>query len=174
LHQENADGLDVVLHGVNRSGTEYKCVQSGGIFDGPSDLASVAAIATWKVNAVRVPLNEACWLGINGAPAVFAGDNYKEAIASYVRKPAVQHRADSRAALGRAKPITIIWPSWPRRPSRSERMTNAMRTLGIVGLSAVGCTASGPPAPAAPPLAASAPSAASVPAPAAHERTLQA
>ncbi|MBN1608225.1 MAG: cellulase family glycosylhydrolase [Polyangiaceae bacterium] len=83
---QNADGLDVVLHGVNRSGTEYKCVQSGGIFDGPSDLASVAAIANWKVNAVRVPLNEACWLGINGAPAVFAGDNYKQAIVQYVDK----------------------------------------------------------------------------------------
>jgi hypothetical protein len=35
----NADGLDGVLHGANRSGTEYPCVESGGIFDGPSDLA---------------------------------------------------------------------------------------------------------------------------------------
>jgi hypothetical protein len=83
---QNADGLDVVLHGVNRSGTEYMCIQSRGVFDGPSDLASVAAIATWKVNAVRVPLNESCWLGINGAPAALAGDNYKQAIAGYVKK----------------------------------------------------------------------------------------
>ncbi len=82
---KNADGLDVVLHGVNRSGTEYRCVQAGGIFDGPSDLASIAAMAAWKINAVRVPLNEACWLGINGVPAVFAGDNYKQAIIGYVQ-----------------------------------------------------------------------------------------
>src|SRR5262252_10818953 len=65
-HIENADGATVVLRGVNRSGTEYQCVHGAGIFDGPASTASIAAIASWKVNAVRVPLNEACWLQING------------------------------------------------------------------------------------------------------------
>jgi endoglucanase len=80
----NAQGLPVVLHGVNRSGTEYKCVNGSGIFDGPSNEASVQAIASWKANAVRIPLNESCWLAINGAPSAFSGDNYKNAIKSYV------------------------------------------------------------------------------------------
>jgi hypothetical protein len=29
------------------------------------------------INAVRVPLNEDCWLGINGAPAAYSGVNYQ-------------------------------------------------------------------------------------------------
>jgi endoglucanase len=80
---QDSAGNPVVLHGVNRSGTEYKCVQSGQIFDGPSDSPSVAAIASWpNVNAVRVPLNESCWLGINGAQV--SPQAYVSAIQSYV------------------------------------------------------------------------------------------
>ena len=29
-------GQQVKLHGVNRSGTEYACIQGWGIFDGPN------------------------------------------------------------------------------------------------------------------------------------------
>jgi hypothetical protein len=85
-HLEDANGKVVILHGVNRSGTEYRCVQGTTIFDGPSDEPSVRAIASWKVNAVRVPLNEACWLGLtdNGANAESSGDVYKTAIRDYV------------------------------------------------------------------------------------------
>ena len=58
-----ASGQQVVLRGVDRSGTEYECVQGHGIFDGPSDQASVSAMRSRGINAVRVPLNEACWNG---------------------------------------------------------------------------------------------------------------
>ena len=80
------DGNDTVvhLHGINRSGTEYACVQGWGIFDGPNDAASVQAMATWNVNVVRVPLNEDCWLNINGIDQQYAGKNYINAIVSYV------------------------------------------------------------------------------------------
>jgi len=81
----NAQGQAVVLHGVNRSGTEYACIQGWGIFDGPADAASVQAIQSWHVNAVRVPLNEDCWLGINGVLPQFSGANYQRAIINYVR-----------------------------------------------------------------------------------------
>ena len=77
-------GAIVHLHGVNRSGTEYACIQDFGIFDGPNDDASVAAIASWHSNIVRVPLNEDCWLGINGVDPQYAGANYQSAIAAYV------------------------------------------------------------------------------------------
>jgi Cellulase (glycosyl hydrolase family 5) len=59
----------LTYHGVNRSGAEYQCTRSAGsTFDGPSDQASINAMLTWKINIVRVPLNEDCWLGINGEP----------------------------------------------------------------------------------------------------------
>lgn len=82
---QDALGKVVALHGVNRSGSEYACVHDQGIFDGPADGPSVQAIASWPhVNAVRVPLNESCWLGINGAPAQYSGAAYKQAIVAYV------------------------------------------------------------------------------------------
>jgi hypothetical protein len=69
---------------VNRSGTESACQQGNGIFQGPSDAASIAAIKNWDANAVRVPLNESCWLGINGVPAQYSGAAYREAIVGFV------------------------------------------------------------------------------------------
>jgi len=82
-------GHTLRLLGVDRSGTEYMCTSGGGIFDGPSDPASVAAIASWHVNAVRIPLNEDCWLDHRAAldpynPA-FTGANYRDAIVNYVK-----------------------------------------------------------------------------------------
>jgi len=75
----------VRFHGVNRSGTEYACIQGWGIFDGPSDTKSVKAIASWHVNAVRIPINEQCWLGINGVKREYGGAKYRAAIVNYVR-----------------------------------------------------------------------------------------
>ncbi|HET7457455.1 MAG TPA: cellulase family glycosylhydrolase [Gemmatimonadaceae bacterium] len=79
-----ASGTAIQLRGVDHSGTEYACIQGWGMFDGPHDGASVAAIAGWRANAVRVPLNESCWLGINGVKAEYAGANYQRAIVDYV------------------------------------------------------------------------------------------
>ena len=63
-------GQDVPAAGVNRSGGEFACVQGKGIWDGPVDQASVDAMKAWNIHAVRVPLNEECWLGdhVTGAP----------------------------------------------------------------------------------------------------------
>ena len=82
----DADGRTVVLRGVDRSGTEYMCAEDAGIFDGPVDLGSVVAMRGWHANAVRLPLNEHCWLGIDdGAPTpLLIGEAYRQAIAGYV------------------------------------------------------------------------------------------
>ena len=80
----DASGTQVVLHGVDRSGTEYACVQGNGIFDGPSDQASITAMKNVGVNAVRVPLNEACWNGESYVNSAYAGANYQAAIEAYV------------------------------------------------------------------------------------------
>src|SRR4051812_19114228 len=82
----DGDGRTVVLRGVDRSGPEYMCAQDEGIFDGPVDLASVLALRGWRANAIRLPLNEHCWLGVDdGAPTPqLVGETYRQAIASYV------------------------------------------------------------------------------------------
>ena len=62
-------GATVRLKGVGYMGTEYECVsESGRIFSGPADAKIITAWKSWGINAVRLPMNEDCWLGINGAP----------------------------------------------------------------------------------------------------------
>ncbi|WP_329112537.1 cellulase family glycosylhydrolase [Streptomyces sp. NBC_01353] len=72
------------LLGVNRSGGEFMCVQGHGIFDGPVDDASVRAIADWKANTVRIPLNEECWLGLDNIKPEYRGTNYINAVKGLV------------------------------------------------------------------------------------------
>ena len=43
----NAGGTPVVLHGVNRSGGEFACVQGTGLWSGPMDQASITAMKSW-------------------------------------------------------------------------------------------------------------------------------
>jgi endoglucanase len=80
----DAAGRAVRLRGVDRSGAEYACAQGWGMFDGPVDSAAVAAIASWHATALRVPLNETCWLGINGVSPTYSGAAYHQAIAGFV------------------------------------------------------------------------------------------
>ncbi len=82
----DSSGQPIKILGVNRSGTEYPCVHGWGIFGSPSDEAALASVATWKGNAVRVPLNESCWLGINGVSERWGGVNYRTAIKDYVTR----------------------------------------------------------------------------------------
>jgi hypothetical protein len=81
-HILNGQNQVVTLHGVDKSGSEYECLSGAGVFDGPSDAASVATLQTWNINIVRLPINEDCWLGINGV--VTGGTAYQTAIVNYV------------------------------------------------------------------------------------------
>ena len=87
-------GHPVLLHGVDISGTEFSCAQGGksgsrgwSIFGGqPEDTpATIAAMQKWHINVVRVPLNEDCWLGINGINPIYGGASYRAAIGKFVR-----------------------------------------------------------------------------------------
>jgi endoglucanase len=82
----DASGQPVLLHGVNYSGSESSCVAGSGIFAGPSNQAMVDAIASWHANSVRLPLNEDCWLGINGVSPALGGASYREAIRGFVAR----------------------------------------------------------------------------------------
>jgi endoglucanase len=84
----NARGQAVQLTGFNNSGAEYACEEGWGIFDTPSTnvtQAMVTAMKTWTgANAVRLPVNEQCWLGLPGIPAAYSGKDYRRAIERYV------------------------------------------------------------------------------------------
>lgn len=85
-------GKTVRLIGVDRSGSEYSCSGDDGaggfgygFFQGPVDNRAVKAMKTWRVNAVAIPLNEACWLGgYGGLKPQFSGEPYRRAIEGYV------------------------------------------------------------------------------------------
>jgi hypothetical protein len=64
----NGQNKVIRLLGFDASNTESQCVHSGHSVAGgnPLNAAEAEDIASWKANAVRVPLNENCWLGLNG------------------------------------------------------------------------------------------------------------
>lgn len=79
----NEDDQVVQLRGVNRDSGEYMCLNAGTtVFRGPTNQASVDAKKAWGINVVRLPFNESCALGINGAP--FGGSAYRAAYKAYV------------------------------------------------------------------------------------------
>src|SRR3954447_25557502 len=81
------DGAPVVLKGVNRSGTQYACTTGPNAFDGPTDDGAIAAMRSWGITAVRVSLNEQCWLGLNGLPfGGVAADEHRRAIVDFVQR----------------------------------------------------------------------------------------
>ncbi|GHE05548.1 cellulose binding domain-containing protein [Streptomyces alanosinicus] len=82
----DAAGTTRRLLGVNRSGGEFMCVQGRGIWDGPVDDAAIKAIADWKANAVRIPLNEECWLGLSDIRPEYGGTHYIDAVKDLVAR----------------------------------------------------------------------------------------
>jgi endoglucanase len=78
-------GETIQLRGVNVSSSEYACAENFGYDNGEYTDATAAAIAAWGANAVRIPLNEDCWLNTNlpaGDP--YGGDGYQHEIESFV------------------------------------------------------------------------------------------
>jgi hypothetical protein len=76
-----AAGATYRLLGVNRASAEFACVQGKGMWDSPTpDQATVDAMKTWNIHAVRIPLNEDCWLGTFGTPS---GATYQQEVRNY-------------------------------------------------------------------------------------------
>jgi hypothetical protein len=85
----NSSGQPVRLVGVDRSSAEYSCLSGGttNVFDDPNNLSDIPAILSWGINVVRIPLNEDCWLGINGEPvASYTYTFYQQTIEAYVNQ----------------------------------------------------------------------------------------
>jgi Cellulase (glycosyl hydrolase family 5)/Bacterial Ig-like domain (group 3) len=81
----DSEGRSIRLLGVNFSGAEYSCIQDRGIWSAPTDQSAIEAMAAWHIDVVRIPLNEDCWLGIDGAPAEYSGAVYRQAIHEFVQ-----------------------------------------------------------------------------------------
>ncbi len=84
-------GAAIRLRGFNHSGAEYSCIEGNGFFDtddGQAPGASVVrAMRRWHgANAVRVPLNEQCWLGLPAAPSAYAGEKYRASVRKFVQR----------------------------------------------------------------------------------------
>ncbi|HVU49121.1 MAG TPA: cellulase family glycosylhydrolase, partial [Polyangia bacterium] len=82
----DAAGKPVRLLGINRAGSEYMCATATvkSVFDGPTDDPNIAAMLTWHINTVRLPLNESCWLGLAGTDSDVGGDFYQTLMKDYV------------------------------------------------------------------------------------------
>lgn len=112
LYDSNNNVL--VLRGVNRSGSEYACIQGWGIFDGPNvtnDDGQVALMKNWGVNSVNIGINEDCWLGINGAPAAYSGINYINAI---------KHEVATLESNGITPIISYFWGAAGTTPATGQ------------------------------------------------------
>ena len=105
-------GNTVRLLGVNRSGTQYACVSGHGVFDGPVDAPAVDAMRSWEITAVRVSLNEQCWLGINGLPKGYSNTVYQRAIAEYV---------DRLTGLGLIVVVDLHWNAPGARRAQDQQ-----------------------------------------------------
>lgn len=74
------------LRPLARSGAESRCVHGQGIWDGPVDTDAVAGLVARGVQAVYIPLNEACWLGLPYVDARYGGEPYRQEVAAYVER----------------------------------------------------------------------------------------
>jgi len=78
-------GKAMTVHAVNWPSFEYACQQGWGNSAAGATAAAANAMVSWGINAVRLPLNQDCWLGVDGAPqAPITVAGYKAAVASFV------------------------------------------------------------------------------------------
>jgi endoglucanase len=92
-------GTAWVPHGVNWPDLEYSCVQGWT----PSHPAiETQRMAEWGIDVVRLPLNQDCWLGVDGAPVAGSGTATQY-------RAAVQARVDSIHAAGMVAILDLHW-----------------------------------------------------------------
>jgi endoglucanase len=79
-------GKTVRLLGVNRASFQYACASGRGLSEGPTDAGAIAAMKAWHINVVRIPLNEACWLGLPTVKPQYGSQPYRDAVTGYVQR----------------------------------------------------------------------------------------
>ena len=56
------------------------------MYVGPANLTVVKGMAAWGINAIRLPMNEDCWLGLHGASNKTSGAAYQERFVAFVEQ----------------------------------------------------------------------------------------
>jgi hypothetical protein len=75
----------VPLYGFDDSAASTCLASNGTVFvNGLSPAQQTSYVADWQGDAVRISLNEDCWLGINGAPVAFDAAAYQSGIKTAV------------------------------------------------------------------------------------------
>jgi hypothetical protein len=87
----DAGGAPLLLHGVNASGLEFVAIEGYDPGDPWGGMEPIwTAITKWRANAVRLPLNEASWLGLTTVDTSGAtrkgdpGGNYRQTVETTV------------------------------------------------------------------------------------------
>lgn len=113
-------GQPIRLHGVNMDGADYACVQGFGMTDYPANQTTINHLKALGFNAVRLPMNEDCWLGNSGG-AQYGGAAYRSFMASWIHllesngiTPIPEIQMDS-TLTGRTQPgpdTALFWTSF--------------------------------------------------------------
>jgi hypothetical protein len=79
------NGKPVRLIGLNMNSAQYYCLgKNTQPLAMPIDSASISAMSSWHVNAVRILFNQDCWLGADGEPHATTSASYRDQIESLV------------------------------------------------------------------------------------------
>ena len=116
---DSQTGATFVPRGVNIPGLEYSCVQGWRHLP---DAGEFAAMASWKINTVRLPLNESCWLGLDGAPSGSTVTQYKADVKSWV---------DGAVAAGLAVILDLHWNAPAGYTASGQRAMPDERSAGF-------------------------------------------
>jgi len=121
----DAKGKILQLRGVNMSGLEYVAIQGWNPGDPwgigiPSNVWDL--LQQWKVNAVRIPLNEASWLGYD---CVDGGNKVRNA------DPGKNYRATVQKAVGNAtaRNLYVILDLHITAPDDPLRAVNGVKAM---------------------------------------------
>src|SRR3954464_6652343 len=113
-----ATGQSFIARGANWPSFEYACFY-GYAYSNTAQDANVdpsaqgaAVIASWHINVIRIPLNQNCWLGLDGSPAFRTRPGYRAAVQSWV---------NTLDAAGIAVILDLHWGSPAGVPAEGQR-----------------------------------------------------
>ena len=109
--RDSATGKEFIPHGVNWPSFEYACQQGWGYSNLGANPATAQAMREWKIDTVRIPLNQDCWLGEDGLPATSPWILLPHTAAGY--RNAVEAFVDDLNAAGIVAILDLHWSAPP-------------------------------------------------------------
>ncbi|CAN5579767.1 hypothetical protein BH09ACT4_BH09ACT4_10090 [soil metagenome] len=110
-----------VPHAVNWPSFEYACQQGWGYNQGGATAAAAEAMASWGINAVRLPLNEQCWLGTDSNPhGGLTVTGYRSSVRAFV---------DILNAHGIVVILDLHWSAPPGQQADGQRAMTGSRSV---------------------------------------------